>query len=74
MEEAADMANNDLKVNQTNALATATDKPEVGAQVGVRRNERFSAGGRTLKMSRNAYVGYRTTFDRESGLILEGDK
>lgn len=68
------MANDDLKNKQTSALATASDKPEIGAQVGVRRNEQFSAGGRTLKLSRNAYVGYRTVFDRESGLILEGDK
>jgi hypothetical protein len=68
------MANDDMKIKQTNALATASDKPEIGAQVGVRWNERFSEGGRTLKMSRNAYVGYRTVFDRESGLILEGDK
>lgn len=68
------MANDDMKIKQTKALATASDKPEIGAQVGVRRNERFSEGGRTLKMSRNAYVGYRTVFDRDSGLILEGDK
>ena len=68
------MANDDMKIKPTNALATTSEKPGVGAQVGVRRNERFSEGGRTLKMSRNAYVGYRTVFDRESGLILEGDK
>jgi hypothetical protein len=68
------MANDDLKAKQTNALAIASEKPEIGAQVGIRRNEWFSQGGRTLKMSRNAYVGYRTVFDRESGLILEGDK
>jgi hypothetical protein len=68
------MANDDLKNKQTNALAIASEKPEIGAQVGVRRNEWFSEGGRTLKLSRNAYVGYRTVFDRESGLILEGDK
>ncbi|MEP6776221.1 MAG: hypothetical protein ABJA50_11565 [Chloroflexota bacterium] len=68
------MANDDMKIKQTNALATAIEKPEIGAQVGVRRNEWFSQGGRTLKMSRNAYVGYRTVFDRDSGLILEGDK
>ena len=71
------MANDDMKVKPTNALATTatnSHKPEVGADVGVRRNARFSEGGRTLKMSRNAYVGYRTVLDRESGLIIEGDK
>ena len=71
------MANDDMKIKPTNALATtATNRetPDVGADVGVRRNARFSEGGRTLKMSRNAYVGYRTLLDRESGLILEGDK
>ena len=68
------MANDDMKVNQTNALATTSEKPELGAMVGVVRNTRFSQGGRTLKMGRNAYVGYRTTFDRQSGLVIEGDK
>ena len=68
------MANDDMTAKQTNALAIANEKPEIGAQVGIHRNERFSQGGRTLKMSRNAYVGYRTVFDRESGLILEGDR
>ena len=68
------MANDDMTAKQTNALAIANEKPEIGAQVGIQRNERFSQGGRTPKMSRNAYVGYRTVFDRESGLILEGDR
>jgi hypothetical protein len=68
---AADKA---IQAKRTAALASYVNKLDVGAQVGVQRNERFSAGGRTLKMSRNAYVGYRTIFDRESGLIIEGDK
>lgn len=38
---------------------------ETGAQVGVQRNEEFSAGGRTMKFSRNAWVGYRPQFNRD---------
>ena len=71
------MANDDMKIKPANALATtaaAEDKPELGSLVGVMRNARFSERGRTLKMTRNAYVGYRTLLDRESGLIVEGDK
>lgn len=37
---------------------------EIGAQVGVRRNDEFSAGGRHAKISRNAWVSYRPVFDR----------
>lgn len=66
--------NKAIQSKRTNALALSATKLEVGAQVGVERNEEFSKGGRTLKMTRNAYVGYRTIFDRESGLIIEGDK
>ena len=38
-----------IQAKRTTALASYVNKLDVGAQVGVQRNERFSAGGRTLK-------------------------
>ena len=50
--------------NTSTALATGKQL-DVGALVGVRRNEEFSAGGRTRKISCNAWVCYRPELPRD---------
>jgi hypothetical protein len=50
--------------NANTALAT-TRNVDIGALVGIRINEEFSAGGRTGKISCNAWVCYRPTLNRD---------